>query len=148
MAECGNPPSPPKNDIDELLEKFYRFKVAIKDKEKKRMDIIYQELKRNIQESLDFPFKIGTLIDRGSSPEKLKVIRQDEYDVLIPLQVSGSYWTFVTYDQDPRFMWIKQRGKDPKVPEEFCREGCLSAAAVRNKFVSAIGEAWQELVDW
>ncbi|ELT92868.1 hypothetical protein CAPTEDRAFT_196697 [Capitella teleta] len=127
-----------KNAYNTVLKTYYDQHVSIDKEEKKKMDDIYISLKIDIKNYLELPFTIGGLIDRGSNPEELKVIKQDEYDLLVKLNVSGSYWTSQVHEEDSRYMSIKARGKDPNVPANLIKDGKLSAAHVRNNFHSAV----------
>lgn len=120
------------------LKWYYDKRVSIDKHEKKKMDDIYISLKEDIKKNLALPFAIDKLIDRGSNPEELKVIKQDEYDLLVKLNVPGSYWTMQEHEEDSRYMCIKARGKDPDVPEILIRNGKLSAAHVRSNFHASV----------
>ncbi|ELT88454.1 hypothetical protein CAPTEDRAFT_190767 [Capitella teleta] len=125
--------------MDQKIERFYNDKVAIADADMQRMTAIYERVKREIAEHLQskFPIQTKDFIDTGSSSEGLKVIKPDEFDVLVPLDVSGSHWQLEQYMNDPCFVKIVGRGNH-SVEANLVRDGCLSASQVRSVFQSAV----------
>ncbi|ELU14799.1 hypothetical protein CAPTEDRAFT_195818 [Capitella teleta] len=115
--------------MDQKIERYYDDKVAITDADMKRMIAIYESVKREIAKHLQskLPIRTKDFIDRGSSSEGLKVIEPNEFDVLVPLDVSGSHWQLEQYMDDPCFVKIVGRG-DHSVEANLVRDGCLSAS--------------------
>ncbi|ELU18631.1 hypothetical protein CAPTEDRAFT_209186 [Capitella teleta] len=126
--------------LDARLNSYYEDCVAVESREMERMTDIYQDLKSKVREFLHnhLPFDIGDPIDRGSSHEGLKIRHADEFDVLIPLKISGSHWSFETYAVDYCFVKIFERVHDYSIPSNLRQDGYLSAAQVRASFQSAV----------
>ncbi|ELU04514.1 hypothetical protein CAPTEDRAFT_188253 [Capitella teleta] len=126
--------------LDARLNSYYEDRVAVDSREMERMTDIYQDLKSKVCEFLHnhLPFDIGDPIDRGSSHEGLKIRHADEFDVLIPLKISGSHWSFETYAVDYCFVKIFERVHDYSIPSNLRQDGYLSAAQVRASFQSAV----------
>ncbi|ELT87913.1 hypothetical protein CAPTEDRAFT_209276, partial [Capitella teleta] len=104
--------------LDARLNSYYEDSVAVDSWEIERMTDIYRHLKSEVRIFLQrqLPFDIGDPIDRGSSHEGLKIRRADEFDVLIPLEISGSNWSFENYALDNCFVKIVERGHDYFIP--------------------------------
>ncbi|ELT87110.1 hypothetical protein CAPTEDRAFT_191627 [Capitella teleta] len=126
--------------LDAQLNSYYESSVAVYSQEMKRMTDIYRDLKSDVRAFLQrqLPFDIGDPIDRGSSHEGLKIRRADEFDVLIPLVISGSHWSFENYAVDNCFVKIVERGHDYSIPSNLRQGNYLSAAHVRASFQSAV----------
>ncbi|ELT91029.1 hypothetical protein CAPTEDRAFT_189371 [Capitella teleta] len=122
------------------LNSYYEDSVAVDSWEMERMTDIYRHLKSEVRIFLQrqLPFDIGDPIDRGSSHEGLKIRRADEFDVLIPLEISGSNWSFENYALDNCFVKIVERGHDYFIPSNLRQGNYLSAAQVRASFQSAV----------
>ncbi|ELU14417.1 hypothetical protein CAPTEDRAFT_208411 [Capitella teleta] len=126
--------------LDEKLESYYEQKAVIEPTEFDRVFRIYEKLKSRINKFLSkhLLLDIGVFIDRGSASEGLKVSKPDEFDVLIPLKLSGLHWDFEDFSSDPSFVRIIEVTEDPRIPYKFKQDGCLSAARVRSSFQGAI----------
>ncbi|ELU15551.1 hypothetical protein CAPTEDRAFT_189416 [Capitella teleta] len=125
-------------DLEERISNFYRKKVAIDEAEVKRNDAIFNGIISDLQKNLEVNFAFGKPILRGSAGEGLKIIRQDEYDVLMPLKISESHWECVQYPHDSRYVKLEERGKDENIPDQLRMDNCLNAAAVWSKCLGAV----------
>ncbi|ELU08455.1 hypothetical protein CAPTEDRAFT_189394 [Capitella teleta] len=126
--------------LDEKLENYYEQRSVIEPTEFDRVFRIYEKLKSILYIFLSehLQLDIDIFIDRGSASEGLKVSKPDEFDVLIPLKLSGLHWDFEDFSGDPSFVRIIEVKEDPCIPSKFKQDGCLSAARVRSSFQGAI----------
>ncbi|ELT96729.1 hypothetical protein CAPTEDRAFT_196640 [Capitella teleta] len=131
------------NQLDSALESFYKDYVDINPSEMAEMMEIYNKVILEVITFLkeddrccDIDFPIG----RGSSFEGLKVVEPDEFDVLIPVNISQKNWLMEECRKDPWFARIiGVNGLDDNSIPLNCKDGkYLSATFVHSSFQGGI----------
>ncbi|XP_033125621.1 uncharacterized protein LOC117123719, partial [Anneissia japonica] len=124
----------------------YRIKyVDIPHDEQTRAKAIVQNIKLKFQQyNSGSPYNFRQIFHQGSSYEGLKVIKADEFDLLVPLNLNNHDWIIATSSQQGTsgyYMITKQHGSAVTTCDNFTEQGGLIPAKVRQNMQSVVQRA-------
>ncbi|XP_033108718.1 cyclic GMP-AMP synthase-like [Anneissia japonica] len=130
----------------------YRIKnVDIPHDEQTRAKAIVQDIKQKFQQyNSGSPYNFRQIFHQGSSYEGLKVIKADEFDLLVPLNLNNHDWIIATSSQQGTsgyYMITKQHGSTVTTCDNFTEQGGLIPAKVRQNMQSVVQRAVNSMSD-
>ncbi|XP_033108690.1 cyclic GMP-AMP synthase-like isoform X2 [Anneissia japonica] len=127
------------------LRQYRKDYVEIPQSEQTRAREIVEEIKREFQQhNSGSPYNFGQIFHQGSSYEGLKVIKADEFDLLVPLNLNNRDWKITTSSQrgtSGYYMITKQHGSSVATFDNFTEQGGLIPARVRQNMQSVVQKA-------
>ncbi|XP_033108695.1 cyclic GMP-AMP synthase-like [Anneissia japonica] len=127
------------------LRQYRKDYVEIPQSEQTRAKEIVKEIKREFQQHNNgSPYNFGQIVHQGSSYEGLKVIKADEFDLLVTLNLNNHDWKITTSSQrgtSGYYMITKQHGSSVATFDNFTEQGGLIPAKVRQNMQSVVQKA-------
>ncbi|XP_033108691.1 cyclic GMP-AMP synthase-like isoform X3 [Anneissia japonica] len=127
------------------LRQYRKDYVEIPQSEQIRAREIVEEIKREFQQyNSGSPYNFGQIFHQGSSYEGLKVIKADEFDLLVPLNLNNHDWKITPSSQrgtSGYYMITKQHASSVATFDNFTEQGGLIPAKVRQNMQSVVQRA-------